>query len=83
MWFAHAGITDGPRHARVEPQRRRRYGGLVVVVLYLVAFGLNEWRLQRHVDLIRARAEVPALIELPLHTDSAVRAITGNGEASP
>jgi hypothetical protein len=83
MWFAHAGITDGPRHARVEPRRRRRYGGLVALALYVGAFGLNEWRLQRHVESIRARADVPAMVELPLDSDSAVPATTGNGEASP
>lgn len=44
-----------PTRARTPAPTKRRYGGLVVLVLYVTALGLNEWRIQRHVAEVRAR----------------------------
>ncbi len=66
MWFATAGVTEEPRHARVEPRPRRSYTGVFVVLVYVLAIGLNEWRLQRHVDSVRARQTTQVVVELPV-----------------
>ncbi len=56
MRLARAGGSYEPSHARPEPKARRRYGAVIVVVLYLAVIGLNEWRIQRHVEAFKARA---------------------------
>jgi len=66
MTFADAEIDETPKHARPQPRRNRRYRGLAVLGLYLIAIGLNEWRLQRHVEAVRARENIPAVVELSL-----------------
>lgn len=63
MRFPRATGSYEPARARPTKPTKRRYGGLVVLAIYASALGLNEWRMQRHVDAIRARANAPAIVD--------------------
>ena len=63
MRIPRATCSYEPARARPAKPTKRRYGGLVVITIYASVLGLNEWRMHRHVDAIRARANAPAIVE--------------------
>jgi hypothetical protein len=72
MRLARANDSYEPAHARPPVVRKRSYGALVVLVLYAAALGLNEWRIQRHVEAVRERERVARVIDVaPTAAESA------------
>ena len=64
MRMPRATRSYEPARARPAKPTKRRYGGLVVIAIYASVLGLNEWRMQRHVDAIRARANAPEMVDV-------------------
>jgi hypothetical protein len=63
MRLVRARRSYEPGHARPAPATKRRYGALVVVALYATVIGLNEWRIQRHVEAVRERQTTEPVFE--------------------
>ena len=72
MRLARANDSYEPAHARPPVVRKRSYGALIVLALYATALGLNEWRIQRHVEAVRERERITRVVDVaPVALDPA------------
>lgn len=73
MRLARANASYEPAHARHPVIRKRSYGAVIVLALYATALGLNEWRIQRHVEAVRERERTARVVDVvPVALDPAV-----------